>query len=58
MMACGSLPRRRARLGRACAGVSHVGVALDRGEVTVHGERVGYSAVRGAIVEAGYELLV
>jgi len=38
--------------------VSHVGVALDRGEVTVHGERVGYSAVRGAIVEAGYELLV
>lgn len=44
----------RESVGRV-AGVSHVDVDLDRGEVTVFGESVDDGAVRDAIIDAGYE---
>lgn len=37
------------------SGVSTVDVDLDAGEVSVKGDRVDDTAVREAIVEAGYE---
>lgn len=54
-MTCDHCARSVSGAVTAVAGVAGVDVDLEAGRVTVAGDGVNESAVRGAIVEAGYE---
>lgn len=54
-MTCDHCVRSVSGAVTAVAGVAGVDVDLATGKVTIAGDSVDASAVRGAIVEAGYE---